>query len=86
MAELIDANPLPTVLRSIQQFEIPKTLELMDEVKRRLDQSPGVAVVDSLPLEDISIEQAIDIFWTIGQRIGTKCRSKVGRDHGLSRS
>ncbi len=76
MAELIDANPLPTVLRSIQQFEIPNTLELMDKVKRRLDQSPGVAVVDSLPLEDISIEQAIDIFWTIGQRIGRNVAQK----------
>ncbi len=76
MAEEIEANPLPTVLRSLKQFDIPKTIELMKEVRRRLDQSPGVVVIDSMPLEKISKEQAIDIFWTIGQVIGQQVAQK----------
>ena len=76
VAEVIDANPLPTLLRNPEQFEIPKTLELMTEIRTRLDNPPGVAVVDRFPLDEISIEQAIDIFWIIGQKIGRNVAQK----------
>ena len=76
MAQFIDANPIPTVLRSLDQFEIPNTIELMEEVRKRLDQPPGVAVLDSVPLDELSVEQAIDVFWTIGQKIGRNVAQK----------
>lgn len=76
MAEVIEANPLPTLLRTLDQFEIPKTLELMAETKRRLDQPPSFVVIDSMPLDEISKEHAIAIFWTIGQAIGQQVAQK----------
>ena len=76
MAEIIDVNPIPTVLRSLDQFEIPATLELMGKVRKRLDEPPGVVVIDSIPLDKITTEQAIDIFWTIGQKIGRNVAQK----------
>ena len=76
MADVIEANPLPTVLRQPDQFEIAHTLELMAKVKRRLNESPGVVVIDSLPLDEMTNEQAIDIFWTIGQVIGQNVAQK----------
>ena len=76
MAEIIESNPLPTVLRQLDQFNIPHTLKLMGEVKQRLDEPPGVAVIDSLPLDDLTENQAIDIFWTIGQKIGRNVAQK----------
>ena len=76
MAQVIDANPLPTILRQPGQFEIPKTLELMTQVRRLLDQPPGVVVVDGLPMEELTVDQAIDIFWTIGQGVGRNVAQK----------
>lgn len=76
MAQIIEENPLPTVLRTIDQFEIPNTLKLMTEVRERLDNPPGVAVIDRLPLDKITVEQATDIFWTIGQKIGRNVAQK----------
>ncbi len=76
MVDLIQANPLPTVLRQIDQFTIPHTIELMTEVKRRLDTPPGVAVIASLPLDEMTEIEAIDVFWTIGQVIGRNVAQK----------
>ena len=76
MAELIEANPLPTVLRTLSQFKIPKTCRFMQEIRERLDEPPGVAVIERMPLEKISNKQAIDIFWTIGQVVGQQVAQK----------
>lgn len=76
MAEYISASPLPTILRSPCQFEIPNTVKLMERVRKRLDQAPGVVVLDSMPLDKISEQQAINIFWIIGQIIGRHVAQK----------
>ena len=76
MAELIEANPLPTVLRTLSQFKIPKTCRFMQAIRERLDEPPGVAVIERMPLEKISNKQAIDIFWTIGQVVGQQVAQK----------
>ncbi len=70
MANTLRSNPLPTVLRNLDQFDIPHTLELMTQVKRHLNEPPGVVVIDSLPLNEMTEEEAIGIFWTIGHKIG----------------
>ena len=51
MAELMNANPLLTELRSLEQFDIPNTLKLMEQIKERLNHPPGVAVIDSMPMD-----------------------------------
>ena len=89
MAEFIENNPLPTLLRHPSQFQIPETEKLMRQVKSRLDCPPNVVVIDRLPLDKISIEQATGIYWTIGQLIGRNVAQKWNgtmvydvRDHG----
>ena len=89
MAEFIEDNPLPTVLRHPSQFEMPETERLMRDVKKRLDRPPNVVVIDKLRLDKISIKQATDIYWTIGQLIGKNVAQKWNgtmvydvRDHG----
>ena len=76
LAKLIAANPLPTVLRNLVDFDCPRIINLMLNVKSRLDQPPGVVVIDGLPLDDIDEAQAIDIFWAIGQKIGRNVAQK----------
>lgn len=76
VVDIMESNPLPTLLRRLEDFEIPHTLQMMAEVKRRLDEPPGVAVINSLPLNQLSEEQAIDLFWIIGQKIGRNVAQK----------
>ena len=76
MAESIRQNPLPTVLRNLSQFDIPHCVELMQEVRRRLDIPPHVAVIDGMPLDDIDQEVVVDIYWVLGQVIGRNVAQK----------
>lgn len=76
MAEYITYSPIPTVLRHPCQFSAPYTMRLMEDVRAQLDQPPGVVVLDGLPLNDISVSEAIDIHWTIGQKIGRTVAQK----------
>ncbi len=76
MADHMEANPLPTLLRQPDQFDIPHVIELMKEIKSRLDEPPGVAIISSLPLEQMTENRAIDVFWTIGQLIGRNVSQK----------
>ncbi len=76
MAASMNAHPLPTELRHPSQFKIPHIASLMKQVRDRLDRAPGVAVIDSMPLAQLSTERAIDIFWTIGQLIGRNVAQK----------
>ena len=86
MAESIEANPLPTVLRTLSQFDIPKTRGFMREIRERLDEPPGVAVIDRMPLEKISVSQATDIF--LDDRPGHRptSRTEVGWNNDLPRA
>ena len=76
MADTIEANPLPTVLRHPSQFEIPATLKLMRDVRSRLDTPPHVAVIDGMPLDEMDAEQAIAAYWVVGQAIGRNVAQK----------
>ncbi len=76
MADAIADNPLPTVLRNPDQFNFPQTRQLMNEVKARLNSPPGVVVLESIPLDKLTTEQAIDMFWIIGQIIGRNVAQK----------
>ncbi len=76
MVDLMEANPLPTLLRKPAHFDIPHTIKLMQEIKHRLDMPPGVAVINSLPLDQITEQQAIDVFWVIGQMVGRNVSQK----------
>ena len=76
MADAIEANPLPTVLRHPSQFKIPAALEFMREVRRRLDTPPHVAVIDGMPLDEMETDHAIAAYWVLGQSIGRNVAQK----------
>ncbi len=76
MVDFMESNPLPVMLRKLEHFNVPHIVELMTEIKRALDEPPGVAVIDRLPLDEITEDQAIEVFWTIGQIIGQNVAQK----------
>lgn len=76
MAEAIEANPLPVVLRHPDQFDIPALRKVMAEARKRLDEGVGVAVIDRLPLDDIARETAEAISWVLGHLVGRPVAQK----------
>lgn len=74
--EQIRSDPLPTYVLSADQFEMPECAAAMAEVKKILNGGVGVAILDRLPLDEMSMEEANSIYWVIGQFLGTEVAQK----------
>jgi alpha-ketoglutarate-dependent taurine dioxygenase len=76
LAAEIGKNPLPTLLRSPEHFDMPLLGKVMARAKALLDGMPGVAVIDALPLDELDPEWAATLFWIIGQLIARPVAQK----------
>ena len=72
----IEAVRLPLLLRHPDDFELPTIVEVMAEVRRRLDHGCGFAVIDSLPLDRQAPAAMLTCFWLLGQMIGRTVAQK----------
>lgn len=54
----------------------PRLTTLMTGVKARLDGFPGVAMVDGLPLDDMTEDEAAAAFWILGHAVGRPVAQK----------
>ena len=59
-------NPIPTLLLQPDDFSLSACRQLMASVRQRLDDGPGVVVLDRLPVEDYSLQEMTDCFWLLG--------------------
>src|SRR4029453_8793427 len=66
LAETIGRQPLPVTILSPDQFSVAGCRETMARVKRILADGIGVALVDRLPLDRLTKEQAIAADWVAG--------------------
>jgi hypothetical protein len=57
--------PLPTIVRRPDEFELPACRAAIAEVRRILRRGVRFAIVDRLPLDEISAEAAIGIYWLL---------------------
>lgn len=69
-------NPLPTLLRGPGHIRMPALRARMRLVKARLDEGPGLAVVDAMPMDDLDREEATALFWILGQLLGQAVAQK----------
>src|SRR5262249_57041429 len=65
-----------TLMLSPDQFELPACRGVMAQVKAILRDGIGVALVDRLPLDRMTKEQAIAAHWVLGQLIATPVAQK----------
>ena len=61
--------PLPTIVRRPDEFDMPACRAAMQEARRLLRSGVRFAVIDRLPLEDISTEAAIGIYWLLASMV-----------------
>ena len=65
VAEL-SRHPVPRWLLDPADFALLRCADLMHQVKRSLDEGPGMALLDRLPIEQWTPEIAGDVFWLLG--------------------
>ncbi len=64
LAELQRA-PVPTLLLLPEHFPLAATGRFMAEVRRRLDEGPGFVMLDRLPVDAMSPDEAIALYWLL---------------------
>ena len=76
LAQFIKDNPLQMLQRRFADLSLPACQALMSRMKQILDNGVGFAVIDRLPVEDISIDTLVEIYWILGQCIGRPVAQK----------
>jgi len=76
LAETVTRQPLPVLVLSPDHFDLPACREVMARVKSILREGIGVALVDRLPLDRLTTEQAVAAYWVLGQLIATPVAQK----------
>jgi hypothetical protein len=64
LAELRRA-PVPTLLLLPEHFALTATARFMEEARRRLDEGPGFVMLDRLPVDAMSRDEAIALYWVL---------------------
>lgn len=76
LAKFIDENPLPVLQRAPDHVETPALAAAMDIIATRLSEGPGFGVIDRLPMDDMSIDTAKAVYWTMTRMIGRPVAQK----------
>jgi alpha-ketoglutarate-dependent taurine dioxygenase len=66
---LLRAWPLPIILLTPDEYPMPDCRAAMAEVRRRLDGHPRFALVDRLPVEAMSVEEAKAVYWLLASLV-----------------
>ncbi len=76
MLDAIRSEPLPRLLLSPDQFELTECRKVMAQVKHNLVDGIGLAVMDRLSLDRLSLEDAISTYYVLSQFIGRPVATK----------
>src|SRR5688572_26051262 len=61
------ANPLPVLVLESAAFELPACTQLMRRAKEMLENGVGFVLIDRLPLEDLTLDEAKALYWLLMQ-------------------
>jgi alpha-ketoglutarate-dependent taurine dioxygenase len=73
----IRAHPLPTILRSPADFDMTNCHAAMADVRRILKEGVRFAVLDRLPVEEMSKEEAETIYWLLASMVARPVAQKL---------
>jgi len=76
MLEILRRDPLPILMLTTDQFDLTACAEAMGRVKDILTEGLGVAVLDRLPLDEMTVEEAKSVYWVLGQFLATEVAQK----------
>ena len=71
LASTLARDPIPPFLLDAADYGLEACRAFMGEVRRRLEDGPGVVVVDRLPIEAMADRMRIEgVFWLLGAMVG----------------
>ncbi len=73
----VRAHPLPTILRSPADFDMTNCHAAMAEVRRMLKHGVRFAVVDRLPVEELSKAEAETVYWLLASMVARPVAQKL---------
>ena len=76
VVEAMRANPLPVLALSPDDFELPACRRLMSEVRRVLDDRVGFVVLDRLPLDRLTPDEAVCCYWLLSRLLARPVAQK----------
>src|SRR5262245_40049030 len=76
VAELRRA-PVPTVVLSPGDFKLAACAEAMRGVRQILDKGAGFALVDRLPMDELSNDEAVALYWLLGSLVARPVAQKL---------
>ncbi len=71
------AYPLPAIVRQPGDFDLPTCRAAMEEARHILDAGIGFAIVDRLPLDRMSADEAIAVYWLLASMIARPVAQKL---------
>lgn len=74
--DLLRANPLPVLALGPDDVEMPACAATMAAARRTLDHGLGFVIVDRLPLDEMSTEEATAIYWLLARMTGRPVAQK----------
>jgi alpha-ketoglutarate-dependent taurine dioxygenase len=77
VADELRAYPLPILLRSPDEFQWPYCRAAMAEVRRILKHGVRFAVLDRLPLDELSTEETTAIYWLLSSMVARPVAQKL---------
>lgn len=76
LGRFIEENPVQDLQRGLPDVNIPHCIEVMRQMKARLDDGVGFTVLDRLPMDELAVETLAEVFWLLGQAIGRPVAQK----------
>ena len=76
MVQQMHDRPLPLLLRGPEQFASVALRDFLVSVRVLLDEHPGIAVIDRLPMAGMDEQDAVAVFWVLGQLVGRPVAQK----------
>ncbi len=76
MVDEMRVNPLPTLLYRPSQFHLHACQEVMARVRHILTEGMGLAVLDRLPMDELSQDEASAVTWVLGQSLAPPVATK----------
>lgn len=76
LGRFIEDNPVQDLQRRLADISMPHCIEVMRQMKTRLDDGVGFAVLDRLPMDELAVETLVEIYWLLGQAVGRPVAQK----------
>ena len=77
VADDLRAFPVSTILRAPDEHDMPRCRSAMAEVSRILKEGVRFAVVDRLPLDELSTDAATAIYWLLASMVARPVAQKL---------